>query len=131
MLDRSRKLGYGAAEMGLVGAEVLVELYLLKFYNVVVGLPPFYTALALGIAMIWDAVSDPLMGEISDQTAHRSGRRRPYIIPGALALALTLAVIFNPPAMDSTAAMSNLRKSSLRMDSVSAASLPETNGGAV
>jgi GPH family glycoside/pentoside/hexuronide:cation symporter len=90
--------------MGLVGAEVLVELYLLKFYNVSVGLPSFYTALALGIAMVWDAVSDPLMGEISDQTAHRSGRRRPYLIPGALALALTLAVIFNPPALDSTAA---------------------------
>jgi GPH family glycoside/pentoside/hexuronide:cation symporter len=104
LLDRSRKLGYGAAEMGLVGAEVLVELYLLKFYNVVVGLPSFYTALALGIAMIWDAVSDPLMGEISDQTAHRSGRRRPYLLPGALALALTLAVIFNPPGMESTAA---------------------------
>jgi GPH family glycoside/pentoside/hexuronide:cation symporter len=90
--------------MGLVGAEVLIELYLLKFYNVAVGLPPFYTALALGVAMVWDAVSDPLMGEISDQTAHRAGRRRPYLLPGALALALTLAVIFNPPGMESTAA---------------------------
>ena len=90
--------------MGLVGAEVLVELYLLKFYNVAVGLPSFYTALALGIAMVWDAVSDPLMGEISDQTAHPAGRRRPYLLPGALALAVTLAVIFNPPVMGSTAA---------------------------
>lgn len=102
LLDRRKKLGYGAAEMGLVAAEVLIELYLLKFYNVVVGLPSLFTALALGIAMVWDAVSDPLMGEVSDQTAHSWGRRRPYLLPGALALAVTLVVIFNPPAMTST-----------------------------
>jgi len=56
------KLGYGTAELGLVSVEVLVELYLLKFYNVVVGLPPTYTALALALAVVWDAVSDPVMG---------------------------------------------------------------------
>jgi len=104
MLERRTKLGYGSAEMGLVAAEVLIELYLLKFYNVVVGLAPIWTGLALGIAMIWDAISDPLMGEISDQTAHRGGRRRPWILPGAFALAATVIVIFNPPAMASTAA---------------------------
>jgi GPH family glycoside/pentoside/hexuronide:cation symporter len=103
LLERRTKLGYGAAEMGLVAAEVLIELYLLKFYNVVVGLAPLYTGLALGIAMIWDAVSDPLMGEISDQTSHPWGRRRPWLLPGAFALAATVIVIFNPPGIGSTA----------------------------
>jgi GPH family glycoside/pentoside/hexuronide:cation symporter len=82
--------------MGLVGVEVLVELYLLKFYNVVVGLAPLYTGIALGIAMVWDAVSDPLMGEVSDQTRHRLGKRRPWFI--------SVVVIFNPPLLRSTAA---------------------------
>lgn len=104
MLDRRTKLGYGAAEMGLVGAEVLIELYLLKFYHVVVGLDPLWAGLALGVAMVWDAVNDPLMGEISDQTAHPAGRRRPWLMPGAFALAVTLIVIFNPPGLGSTAA---------------------------
>ena len=45
MLARRTKLGYGSAEMGLVTAEVLIELYLLKFYNVVVGLAPIWTGL--------------------------------------------------------------------------------------
>lgn len=104
MLDRRTKLGYGAAEMGLVGAEVLIELYLLKFYHTVVGLDPLWAGLALGVAMVWDAVSDPLMGEISDQTAHPAGRRRPWMMPGALALAVTVIVIFNPPGLGSIVA---------------------------
>lgn len=96
-----RKLGYGSAELGIVAVEVTVELYLLKFYNVQVGLAPGYTALALALALVWDAVSDPIMGEISDRTRRPQGRRRPFLIPGALGLAVAVAVMYNPPAFDS------------------------------
>lgn len=102
MLKRRTKFGYGAAEMGMVAVELLVELYLLKFYNTLVGLPSIFTGLALGIAIFWDAISDPLMGEISDQTRHRRGRRRPFLVPGGIALAITFIVIFNPPDLGST-----------------------------
>ncbi len=101
-LSWSTKLGYGSAELGLVAVEVLVELYLLKFYNVTVGLAPHLTAAALALAMIWDAVSDPIMGEISDRTRSPAGRRRPYILPGAFALAAALILIYNPPSLDSS-----------------------------
>lgn len=101
-LNRPTKLGYGAAELGIVAVEVVIELYLLKFYNVTVGLAPHLTAVAIAIAIVWDAVSDPLMGELSDRTGHRSGRRRPYILPGAAALALSFVLIFNPPSVGAT-----------------------------
>lgn len=91
------KLGYGTAELGFVAVEVLVELYLLKFYNTVLGLAPVWTALAMAIAVVWDAVSDPIMGGVSDRTRHPMGRRRPWIIPGAIGLAASLILIFNPP----------------------------------
>jgi GPH family glycoside/pentoside/hexuronide:cation symporter len=96
------KLGYGSAELGIVSVEVLIELYLLKFYNVTVGLAPHLTAMALAVAIVWDAVSDPIMGELSDRTRHPEGRRRPYIMPGAAALAASFILIYNPPAVDST-----------------------------
>lgn len=96
-LPWTRKLGYSTAELGIVSVEVLVEIYLLKFYHVVVGLPAGLAGLALALAIVWDAVSDPIMGEISDQTTHRMGRRRPFILPGALALAGAFIAIYNPP----------------------------------
>ena len=95
------KLGYASAELGLVAVEVVVELYLLRFYHTVVGLSAAQTGLALAIAVIWDAFSDPIMGEVSDHTRHRSGRRRPFIVPGALALAGAFIIIFNPPHLGS------------------------------
>ena len=95
------KLGYGAAELGLVAVETLLQIYLLKFYNTVVGLPAMWTGLALALAIAWDAISDPLMGSISDRTRSRWGKRRPYLLPGAVALALGFAVLFNPPSLDS------------------------------
>lgn len=102
-LSRIRKAGYGSTELGLVAVEVLVQVYLLKFYNVVVGLPAGLTGLALALGILWDAVTDPMMGAISDRTRSRWGRRRPYFLPGALALSLFFIVLFNPPAMDSNA----------------------------
>ncbi len=94
-------MGYGAAELGITAVEILLQVYLLKFYNVVVGLDEVYTGLALAIAIVWDAVSDPLMGALSDRTRSPRGRRRVYLIPGAIALAVSFALVYNPPAMDS------------------------------
>ena len=58
-LSHRLKLGYGAADFGLAAVESMVQIYLFKFYNVVVGLPALYTGLALALAIVWDAVSDP------------------------------------------------------------------------
>ena len=95
------KLGYGAAELGVVAVETLLQIYLLKFYNITVGLPAQWTGLALALALVWDAVSDPLMGGLSDRTRSRWGRRRPYLLPGALGLAIGFAVLFDPPTLES------------------------------
>ena len=84
--------------MGIAAVESIVQLYLLKFYSEVVGLSAAWVGIALAFAMIWDAISDPLMGGISDRTVHRQGRRRPYFVPGSILLALTFFLLFNPPA---------------------------------
>jgi Na+/melibiose symporter-like transporter len=71
--------------------------FLLFFYSQVVGLDPWLAGIALTIGRVWDAVSDPLMGSISDRTRSRWGRRRPYILLGAVPLALTYVAMWVPP----------------------------------
>lgn len=97
------KIGYGAAELGFVGALSLIKVYLLEFYVTVVGLKPFLAGAALALALVWDAISDPLMGILSDRTHTRIGRRIPYIIIGIVLLAFSLALVFNPPVLSGQA----------------------------
>lgn len=97
-LTRRLKAGYGVADFGISGAELLLQLYLLEFYVRAVGLSPTLAGLALAVAILWDAVTDPAMGAILDRTRSRWGRFHPYIAAGALVFALGLAAVFNPPA---------------------------------
>lgn len=99
------RIGYGAAEMGHFASELVVRLYLLKFYTDTVGLSPLLAGLAIALSIVWDAVSDPLMGFLSDHTAWRFGRRRPYILVGSLLLALALAFLFHAPQTESQTAI--------------------------
>lgn len=90
--------GYGAAELGINGVELLVRVSLLIFYTDVVGLAPALAGYAVALGVLWDALTDPLMGRISDTARFRRGRRRPFIALGALLLAGAVVVLFSPPA---------------------------------
>lgn len=97
------KIGYGAAEFGTIAVEFFLRLYLLIFYTDVVGLRADLAGLAVGLAIAWDAITDPLMGSISDRTQSRFGKRRPYILIGGIALAISTFVLFSPPNFSSQA----------------------------
>lgn len=95
--------GYGAAETGIAAAEVVLQLYLLNFY-ISRGLSPFLAGLALALAVAIDALLDPLAGRISDRATFAMGRRRPFILLGALLLAAGFPALFHPPsALEDTA----------------------------
>ena len=68
---------YGFAGIGVGLTRNMIGLYLLFYYSDIIGLSPAYVSLAIMIGNIWDAVTDPLMGFISDNTRTRWGRRRP------------------------------------------------------
>ncbi len=71
--------------------------YLLLIYaNQVLGLPGYLASLALALAMIWDAVSDLLLGHWSDKTRSRLGRRHPFMYVALFFLPLTFWALFNP-----------------------------------
>jgi GPH family glycoside/pentoside/hexuronide:cation symporter len=67
------------------------------FYSDVVLVPLGYIALAVAVARAFDAITDPLMGWISDRTRTRWGRRRPWMFIGAPLCAVAFVLLFSPP----------------------------------
>ncbi len=71
--------------------------YLLLIYaNQVLGIPGYVAAWALAIAILWDAVSDLLLGHLSDKTRSALGRRHPYMYVSLVILPLSFFALFNP-----------------------------------
>lgn len=77
------------------------NVFLLFYYNQVLGVSATLTSVALAIALMFDAVSDPLVGSFSDKLRTRYGRRHPLILLAALPLGLSFYCLFNPPSMTS------------------------------
>lgn len=66
-------------------------------YNIALGLDAKLLGIALSVPRFVDAISDPIMGHISDNTRSRWGRRKPYIAIGAILMAAMLVLVFSPP----------------------------------
>lgn len=70
---------------------------LLLFYSQVLGLSAVLVAAALWIALIFDAVSDPVIGYWSDNVQHRFGRRHPFMYAAMIPVAIGYFFVWNPP----------------------------------
>jgi GPH family glycoside/pentoside/hexuronide:cation symporter len=78
---------------------------LLLFYNQLLGLPAAAVSAIIAASVVLDAVWDPLIGQLSDTTRSRWGRRHPYLYGVAVPLALAFALLWRPPAGWSQAAL--------------------------
>ena len=91
------KIVYGLGQ----GAEGLkntaFSLFLLFYYNQVLGLPGTLAGLALGISLVFDAFFDPLVGSISDNFRSKRGRRHPFMYAAILPMAIGFYLLFSPP----------------------------------
>lgn len=100
---RAPPLGLGAKLLYAVGATATnlkhraISSFLVIFYNQVVGLPPQLVGGILMIALVFDAVLDPLVGQISDNVRSRWGRRHPFMLVSAAPYAAAFFFLWNPP----------------------------------
>lgn len=99
-MKRRHVVAFGLSGLAnnLVGT--CVGVHLLMFYTDVVGLSPLWVSAGLVVATLWDAVSDVMMGRLSDGTRWRAGRRRPFILIGMLPAAVAFALLLSPPALE-------------------------------
>ena len=87
---------YGSASTAFGIKNNAFSYLLLPFTTQVLGMPGYVAASALGVAMIWDAVSDLVLGHWSDKTSSRLGRRHPFMYAALILLPLSFWGMFNP-----------------------------------
>ena len=92
------KLAFGAPSFAGAGMAIPIVIHLTIFYSDVVLVPLGFIALVKAIARAFDALTDPLMGWLTDHTRSRWGRRRPWMIVGAPLAAVAFLALFSPPA---------------------------------
>ncbi len=78
------------------GGQTVVSVLYLIFLTNVIGINAAWAATVIMISKIWDAVSDPIMGVITDNTRSKFGRRKPYIFAGGIILIVSMALLWNP-----------------------------------
>lgn len=83
------KIGYGFGNLGAGISIQIIGAYLVFYSTAILGIPGSLIGIAIGLSVIWDALTDPLMGYLSDVTKSRFfGRRHIYLLIGGIGIAL-------------------------------------------
>jgi GPH family glycoside/pentoside/hexuronide:cation symporter len=95
---RAVLVAYAAPALSSSFLFTAVSLYLLKYSTDVLLMAPATMGLLFGLSRFWDAVTDPLVGHLSDRTDTRWGRRRPWLVASAIPVALAYYAVWAPPS---------------------------------
>jgi glycoside/pentoside/hexuronide:cation symporter, GPH family len=99
ILSKKLKIFYGVAEFGVSMMHSSLQFFLIFFYTDVKGYSPALVGTALLVGKLsWDAINDPFFGYLSDRTKSRFGRRRPYMLFGAIPFGLSVWLLFSIPS---------------------------------
>lgn len=96
-LSLHTKFAYGIGNLAERLKNAGFDTFLFFYFTQVMGLSGSLTGVAILIALIFDAITDPLIGSLSDNWKGRGGRRHPFMYAAALPLAIAYVALFNPP----------------------------------
>ncbi|MBN8429657.1 MFS transporter [Microbulbifer salipaludis] len=98
-LTSSTKNAYGMGQFAWAAKDSCFHYFLFFYYTQILGMSPSIAGLAAMLSIIADAISDPIVGYLSDKSkSRRWGRRHPFMAVSMLPVSLSLFAIFNPPA---------------------------------
>ncbi|PKK92748.1 MAG: MFS transporter, partial [Tenericutes bacterium HGW-Tenericutes-6] len=95
-LTKMETFVFAAGDLFGGGGQILIAFFYLIFLTDVVGIRPALAGTVILISKIWDAVSDPLMGVITDNTRSRFGRRKPYFLAGFFGIFIAVFLLWFP-----------------------------------
>lgn len=104
-LSRRTKLIYGTGDWGTSAASTARNIFWFVFLTNVVGIGAGVAGGVVLVGRIWDSINDPLVGTISDRLHSRLGRRRPFLLYGAIPFALAFVLMFYVPPWESKTAL--------------------------
>jgi GPH family glycoside/pentoside/hexuronide:cation symporter len=96
-LSKFAIFSYGLPRFGNAMMYLMMAITLPKFCIDVLYLAPGLIGLTFFFGRVWDGITDPLMGYISDRTKWKMGRRRPYFLISAIPLAIAYYLLWSPP----------------------------------
>ncbi len=98
VLPRRRLVAYAAPWAAYMSASLPITLWFGKFATDTLVMPAVAMGVIVMIARVWDGISDPIAGYLSDRTVSVRGRRRSWMAASVVPMALTLAALWSPPS---------------------------------
>ena len=95
-IPTGEKIAYGLGGFMDGGGVALMACVMLNYMTNALGIAVGMASTIMMISKVWDAITDPLMGVISDSTKSKWGRRKPYMVFGGLGLIATMFLLFMP-----------------------------------
>lgn len=92
-----QKVGWGIADMGVVVFIVVKQLLILNYLTSFLGVPVDIAGMVTTGVLVFDIITDPLIGALSDKTNSRFGRRAPWMFVGAVVMAGGIVGLFAVP----------------------------------
>ena len=89
---------YSIPQLGVGATFFMIGLYYMKFATDELAIGPGVMGVIFGLSRIWDAISDPIVGYLSDRTVARMGRRRVWMLASIPALVVFTIMLWSPPA---------------------------------
>ena len=91
------KLSYGVGQLSDGVKQASFSTFLFFYYNQVLGLPGSLAGMAALLALLVDAITDPMVGQLSDRFHSRWGRRHPFMLAGSIPFGIAIVALFSPP----------------------------------